>query len=195
VDPGASEEELRRAHRRVREVYGLESMAGCGLYSEPHLRALQDRIQEANDTLMDPERRHRYDVELFPGGEPRLRGGTPILGVPPPLRPGDSLLPVPAVEAEPLVGPETEFTGDLLRRIRESRGISIDDIAQRTKIGARHLQNIELERWESLPAPVYVRGFVSEMAKFLRLDATRGVTSYLRRLSTGESEAAGGAIK
>ena len=40
-----------------------------------------------------------------------------------------------------------------LVRARESVGLSLADIASQTRIPIRHLQNIEQEEWDALPAP------------------------------------------
>jgi flagellar biosynthesis protein FlhG len=56
------------------------------------------------------------------------------------------------------------------------------DIATKTRIGHAYLQAIEDERFESLPALVYTRGFVGEFAKQLRLDPSSVQKTYLRRL-------------
>lgn len=59
--------------------------------------------------------------------------------------------------------------GRLLRHVRERAGITLKEIAQRTKIGTMKLEYIETERFEALPAPVYLRGFVTQYAKLLGL--------------------------
>ena len=76
----------------------------------------------------------------------------------------------------------TEFTGTLLRKVRESQGIELSEIAKLTKISSTHLQAIEAERYAELPALVYTRGFVQQLAKFLKLDPTQVSKTYLRRL-------------
>ena len=75
-----------------------------------------------------------------------------------------------------------EFTGTLLRKIRESQGIELSEIAKLTKISSTHLQAIEAEKFADLPALVYTRGFVQQLAKFLKLDPTQVSKTYLRRL-------------
>ena len=82
------------------------------------------------------------------------------------------------------LGPDTEFTGPLLRKVRESMGIDVTEIAQRTKIAKAHLVAIEEENFSALPATVYVRGFVSELAKFLKLDPVQVQRTFLRRVRT-----------
>ena len=65
------------------------------------------------------------------------------------------------------------MTGAALRKVREARGIELGDIAQRSKISERYLRALEDERFAEMPAVVYVRGYVMEYARALRLDAPR----------------------
>jgi transcriptional regulator with XRE-family HTH domain len=60
--------------------------------------------------------------------------------------------------------------GEQLRRAREAKGMSLDDIANRTRIPIRHLQNIEREEWEALPAATYAVGFTRNYANAVGLD-------------------------
>jgi flagellar biosynthesis protein FlhG len=65
--------------------------------------------------------------------------------------------------------------------------VDLEDIAQRTKNTAGHLRSIEGENYDKLPAPVYVRGFVVELAKFLKLEPARVAASYMRRMVGGST--------
>src|ERR1044071_8179774 len=60
--------------------------------------------------------------------------------------------------------------GAQLRRAREARGFSLDDVAGRTRIPIRHLQNIEREEWDALPAATYAVGFTRNYANAIGLD-------------------------
>jgi flagellar biosynthesis protein FlhG len=183
VDPGASDEEIRRAHRRAREVYAHDSMVVRGLFGREDLDALARRMEEAYDTLIAPDRRRRYELELFPEGHPTRKAPTPAVGLPPPpLSEPPPPTPLPH-DPEPEVGPDTVFSGDLLRRLREARHIELADISQKTKIGVPHLRNLEDESFRALPALVYVRGFLAEYARYLKLDPKAVVTSYLQRMN------------
>jgi cytoskeleton protein RodZ len=68
-------------------------------------------------------------------------------------------------------GPEQDVPiGELLRREREARGFSLDDVAGRTRIPIRHLQHIEREEWDALPAATYAVGFTRNYANAIGLD-------------------------
>jgi flagellar biosynthesis protein FlhG len=199
LDPGASEEEIRRAHRRQREMYAPESMAIAGLYAHEGLEGVQRRIEDAYDTLLDVERRHAHDRELFPSGVPARRNAPP--GVPQTVSaaatPASGIATAavePAQERlpEPIITPDTEIDGPLLRRLREARGVALADISARTKVGAAHLRAIEDERWEAMPAEVYLRGFLVEFARYLRLEPSQVTQSYLQRYRRNRPPQPGG---
>jgi len=77
---------------------------------------------------------------------------------------------------------ETMYSGELLRKVRESQGIGLEEIANSTKISMAHLLAVEEERYDDLPAHVYVRGFVQQLARYLKLDASQVAKTYLRRM-------------
>jgi cytoskeletal protein RodZ len=73
------------------------------------------------------------------------------------------------------------WTGEALRRVREARGLSVPQIAERTKVTRHHVENIEAERFAALPAPVYLRGILLSLARELRLDGQKVARAYLER--------------
>lgn len=79
---------------------------------------------------------------------------------------------------------ETEWSGLFLRRIREARKISIEEMADFTKISRTYLNAIENEDYSRLPAATYVRGFVTQVAKRLRLPHDKVALAYLTRYKT-----------
>jgi cytoskeleton protein RodZ len=60
--------------------------------------------------------------------------------------------------------------GVRLREAREAKGVSLDEIAGRTRIPVRHLQHIESGDWDALPAITYSIGFVRSYASEVGLD-------------------------
>lgn len=186
VAPTASFEDIRRANRRIRDIYGAESIAISGLYDPASLEAVHRRLDLAYTTLMDAAKRKDYDMELFPDGVP--------MPVSPPM-PSDvhalraaAKVDDPATIAVrppmPEISAHTEFSGPLLRQVREAVGIELREIAEKSKIGMAYLVALESEEWSKLPAPVYVRGFLAEYARALGLDIERVKQTYLARFHT-----------
>jgi ribosome-binding protein aMBF1 (putative translation factor) len=74
---------------------------------------------------------------------------------------------------------DAEFNGELLRQVREGRGMSVQQLADRTRISSRHIENVEADRYDALPATVYLRGMLMSMARELGIDSLRVSKSYL----------------
>jgi hypothetical protein len=85
-----------------------------------------------------------------------------------------SVAALPSVEAS-----GAGWDGAALRRARESRGVTLSQLADRTKVTRYHLENIEDDRYDRLPAYVYLRGILLSLGKELRLDAQTVCRSYL----------------
>ncbi|MCM2278833.1 MAG: helix-turn-helix domain-containing protein [Oligoflexia bacterium] len=83
---------------------------------------------------------------------------------------------------------ETEWTGLFLKRVREMRNISIEELSAITKISKTYLQAVEEENYPKLPAPVYVRGFVNQMARALKLPQEKVSAAYMSRFSKNAPE-------
>ena len=68
--------------------------------------------------------------------------------------------------------------GESLKREREMRGVTLEEIAAATRIAPRFLRAIEDEEWDQLPGGVFNRGFVRAMAHYLGLDEENTVAEY-----------------
>jgi len=68
--------------------------------------------------------------------------------------------------------------GDRMRREREMRKISLDEIATATKISTRMLKAIEDEQFDLLPGGIFNKGFIRAYAKFLGIDQEQAVADY-----------------
>lgn len=60
--------------------------------------------------------------------------------------------------------------GEHLKREREMRGVTLEEISAATRISTRFLEALEKEHWDHLPGGVFNRGFIRAVAHFLGLD-------------------------
>ena len=60
--------------------------------------------------------------------------------------------------------------GERLKRERELREVTLEEITAATRIGSRFLEALENEEWSKLPGGVFNRGFVRSIARYLGLD-------------------------
>lgn len=176
---GASDEEVRRAYKRQRDVFEPGSLPLTSLLSPSEEARDRSRIEEAQETLLDPVRRRAYDLSFFHDRDEETSTRAP--------HHDEARLSEQAMLRKQLaheIHAETEYTGELLKRVRESQGIELEDITKRTKISTAHLRAIEEDDFARLPAEVYTRGFVQQLSQLLGLDATQATRTYLRRYKT-----------
>jgi cytoskeleton protein RodZ len=62
-------------------------------------------------------------------------------------------------------------TGELLKKVREDKGLSLHEIGLSLKINAKILKQIEDGEKDNLPAKTFLRGFVQSYANYLKLDS------------------------
>ena len=67
---------------------------------------------------------------------------------------------------------QTSSVGERLKVAREQKKLSLEDIADQTRIPLRHLQNLEAGDWSNLPAATYTIGFAKSYASAVGLDRT-----------------------
>jgi cytoskeleton protein RodZ len=79
---------------------------------------------------------------------------------------------------------DTLTIGERLRQAREAKGLALEDVASQTRIPVRHLQHIEHEEWDALPAITYCVGFVRSYANTVGLDGAELGRELRDRLGT-----------
>ncbi len=175
IYPGASEEEVRRAFKQVRDYFGADGFAVRGVCTEEERKNYQQLAEMAHETLIDKSKRREYDLATFPDGFPaqkeRVEDG-PANTASRVTSPHDSL---PKVELRD----DQMVDGAFLGEIRRQRGIELEDISNRAKISISYLKAIEEGSFEDLPEPVYVRGFVTEYARYLKINPKRAVADFM----------------
>jgi len=78
--------------------------------------------------------------------------------------------------------------GSSLREARVRQGLDFPELEQLTRIRPKYLRALEDERFDILPAPTYVRGFLRAYADSLGLDPQPFVDEYNSRFTVGEEE-------
>lgn len=78
--------------------------------------------------------------------------------------------------------------GERLADARRNAGLSVADIAARTKVSSRYIEAIETEAFECLPSRVHTVGFARAMAKAVALDDQEISASLRSRLDAQQVE-------
>lgn len=79
----------------------------------------------------------------------------------------------------------TEFDGRVLQRARLYKNISIDRLSEATRISRPYLMAVETNDYKSLPAAVFTRGFVVQIARSLGLNENQVAASYIKMFKAG----------
>ena len=75
------------------------------------------------------------------------------------------------------------WSGDLLRAVRENKGLSLQAISEITRIRRGMIELIEKDDFDQLPAPVYTRGLIIQIAQALNLPEDEVARSYIDRMT------------
>jgi hypothetical protein len=78
--------------------------------------------------------------------------------------------------------------GNSLREARLRQQLDFPELEQETKIRAKYLKALEDEKFDVLPAPTYVKGFLRNYADALGLEGQLYVDEYNSRFVTGEED-------
>ena len=87
-------------------------------------------------------------------------------------------------DVEPGGIPAPERVGDRLRKAREAQGLSLAEVASRTRVPLRHLEAIEATDFALLPSPTYAVGFARAYARAVGLDDAAVANDVRGELST-----------
>lgn len=88
--------------------------------------------------------------------------------------------PVEVQEPTPLSQEETNSltTGQRLRQLREQKHLTIQNVADKLYLDNGVIQALENDRYEALPPPIFVRGYLRGYAKILEVPATSLLEKY-----------------
>ena len=84
--------------------------------------------------------------------------------------------------------------GERLRKAREDQGLTLEDVANRTRIPIRHLQHIEKGEWDALPATTYSIGFARSYANVVGLNGSEIGVELREQLGHTRPPAAAGRV-
>jgi curved DNA-binding protein CbpA len=186
VAPHVGSGQIQAAYRFTRGLYSGDGAATYGFMDASERAQMLALVDEAYAALSNPNARRDYDAHL---NDEALHGSPapPAPKAGPVVEPKAArVLKAPALVEHaaaaakaPLAVPET-VNGKVLRGLRETRGLSLEQIAALSKVGTRFLAALEDDRHEALPGRVFARGFLIEYARAVHVTETELVDRYLR---------------
>lgn len=191
IPTSAGGNDIEISYKKIKEAYSPSSPALYTIFTAEEAQQLNTLIDMAYSVLSNPIRRAEYDrsikneITIKPSlhepihhHEPKKSkesndessntGKTPF---------GSYTVDL---SFEEKIKSATDFNGEFLQKIRHYKNINLDQLCEKTKISKSYLLAMESQDFESLPAKVFVRGFVVQVAKLLNLDAVKVSNSYMK---------------
>lgn len=157
----ASDKKLAASRRRAPAEEAAESRSLLPLGDDPDLQTgLYDGLSDEGGEPASLD-----DRAVAGGNEPDVAThAMPVMAAAPtPITPAGA--PIPSGAS----GADSHF-GSMLRRARERRGLSVAEVADKTRISARWIGALEDAQLDVLPAPVFVSGYLRSYARLVGLD-------------------------
>ena len=195
----ATPQEIRSAYLRLKSSYSKDNVANYSVYTREETDEMLQKIEESYLILSNPERRKAYDLSHQGHSSVNTHAehySFRAEAIPTPVMPSITGAPVVNPYADPFFtqnesdsfSSEQEWSGSAIRRARESKRISIEDLSDYTRISKSYLTALEEEAYQKLPAVVYVRGFLQQVSKRLKLPADVVVQKYIERLKAARPD-------
>ncbi len=182
----APQHEVTAAYDRARATYSGENPAIYTIFSEKEARELLTVIEEAYQVLGNKILRNIYDQRLLSG-----KASLNDLSFEAILDASKHGLPEDKVETPVHTYKKDEafekkylskdtWMGEDLKAYREYKMMSVEKLSGITKINSYYIVAIENMNPDGLPAVVFVRGYVVQMAKALGLNEKIVADSYMK---------------
>jgi len=163
IPQDATIQQIQGAYFLAKKTYGEESLSTLSLFNDEERSLIWEKIEEAYQVLSDFDRRRSYDIYLEKGSD----------------SPDPWVVTKKQQEEEPLNIPE-EVSGLFLKNLREMKGVTLQSMVSETRIAINYFIAIEGDQFKNFPPEVYLRSYLNEYSKHLRLDSSKVVQAYLK---------------
>ncbi len=205
VAEDADGDTIHRGYMRAKNAYTQDSLALYSLMSPDECAKTLELIEEAYSILSNINKRKQYDQArglnnqgVYGNSKPNFSADEMTMGHNPQKSYSEgkskgSMFKIMAnmrytldykvnPDFEKEIEQASDYSGEFLKSIREYKCVEISRMAEMTKISKTYIRYIEDESFDKLPASVYVRGFVYQYAKTLKLNPELVANSFLYRM-------------
>ncbi|MFQ5455122.1 MAG: helix-turn-helix domain-containing protein [Nitrospirota bacterium] len=174
IDTDAAKTEIEAAYKLAKKTFGEDSLGTYSLFNPEEKNEILKRIEDAYRVLVNEKRREEYDSELE-------KKGWKIERIKEKPEYKDVKREEPSINlSEILKKLNNEFTGKNLRMIRKKMNISLQEIANITRVNITYLQFIEDDDYEELPYEVYLKGYLTQYLKYMGIESRDVIDGYVK---------------
>lgn len=187
INPNATVKEIQTAYQRKLEIFAENSFIPIGLLTKEEKEKERDILEQNYKLLINKEARKKYDEELITkkiiSEEERVSDYKEIQGDFPQTQSIEEKETKEHIveEEEGDISEVAFYDGPGLKKIRLLKKISIEEIVSETNIRTWYIESIEAERYDALPARIYLKGFLKQIAQYLKLSSEKVLKDYLEK--------------
>jgi curved DNA-binding protein CbpA len=177
--------DILKAYEIIKQAYSPSSPALYTMFTAEEAQQLNSLIDTAFSVLSNPNRRAEYDKELKRESlnlSPETSSSSnQSKNLNTDQSSGKTVFGNYKIDLsfEEKIKSTEVFDGDFLQKIRHYKNINLEQLSEKSKISKSYILAIESHDYDSLPARVFIRGFVVQLAKMLGLNHEQVADSYM----------------
>lgn len=191
LTPEASQHDINVAYRKAKRLYSEQNPALYKMFAPEEAAQLQLMIEEAYTILSNDTYRNIYEKRVQANRtdessvsvnaikhasqellEIPVSAVTEVIEIQKPTHIVDEII-------EQEIANQDHWNGDFLKKVREYKGYSVEEVQTTTKINPWYVTAIEKMDKSNLPVDVFVRGYVVQLAKMYGLKSKEVADSYM----------------
>lgn len=186
--------DIQAAYQKKLEIYSDNSFVTIGLMTKEEKEKERDILEQNYKLLINSQSRQKYDEELISQKlikeEERISDYRDIQEQTRIFQESLESVSENGKEGEGKneISEITYYDGASLRKIRQAMKISVEEIVSETNIRSWYIESIEEERFDALPARLYLKGFLKQIAAYLKLSPEKVLRDYLERYDSWASK-------
>ena len=195
ISPDATLQEIHQGYKKAKATYSTSNAAIYSIFNEEEANELNKLIEEAYTILSHPDQKRKYDKKLNSDQNININDSDSEPQIDFSIKEQEKETPIEEVlvkdgqiiknfetdaDFETKINKLDDCSGYFLRKVRQYKNISIEEVAQFSKISKTNILALENEDLETLPARVFIRGFVLQVARLLGLNSNKYAEGYMK---------------
>ena len=190
ITENATQQEIHAAYAKAKETYSADNKALNSIFSPVEANELRTLIEEAYEVLGNNTYRNIYEKRLL--ANTFLESDLSAEAIKTASADLFERVTLPQIKIETESAPvadqilenewaaKKDWTGQDIKKVREYRKLSFDELTDITKINPWYIAALEDMDPANLPVEVFVRGYVLQVSKALGLKERVVTDSYMR---------------